>query len=108
MGSSEMYINRIVRTILIYVGLTSGAVAQNYIGQYGGNLYDPNSTSNPYGTYGSQFGPNSVNNPYGTYGSPYSPYSATNPYATQAPQLYDSRGGYHGTPSANPYDPNST
>src|SRR5216683_4559 len=54
-------------------------------GQYRGNLssnpYDPNSTSNPYGRYGSQFSPDSINNPYGA-GSRYAPDSPTNPFGS--------------------------
>jgi len=46
-------------------------------GGYHGNLstnpYDPNSTSNPYGRYGSPYSPDSLNNPCG----------AGNPYGTQ-------------------------
>ena len=52
---------------------------------YHGNLsavnpFDPNSTSNPYGRYGSPLSPDSMNSPYGRYGSPYSPDSPNNPY----------------------------
>ena len=35
------------------------------------NPYDPDSTSNPYGRYGSKYSPDSINNPYGA-GNPYS------------------------------------
>lgn len=81
----------------------------NYLGTLSTNQYDPNSTSNPYGTYGSPYSPNSINNPYGTYGSQYSPYSVTNPYAVgTAPKIYGSDGQYLGRLSANPYDPEST
>ena len=51
----------------------------NYRGKLSANPYDPNSTSNPYGRYGSPFSPDSIKNPYGT-GNPYSPSSPTNPY----------------------------
>ena len=37
------------------------------------------STSNPYGRYGSPYSPDSIKNPYGA-GNPYSPNSPTNPY----------------------------
>jgi len=56
-----------------------------YLGRLSANPYDPESTANPYGQYGSPYSPTSINNPYGTYGSPYSPQSANNPYATEAP-----------------------
>ena len=52
-----------------------------YLGKLNANRYDPESVSNPYGTYGSKYSPNSINNPYGTYGSKYSPSGVRNPYA---------------------------
>ena len=58
-----------------------------YLGNLSANRYDPNSTSNPYGKYGSRYSPDSVNNPYGQYGSRYSNDSANNPYATNAPAI---------------------
>ena len=76
-----------------------------YLGRLSSNPYDPESTSNPFGRFGSPYSPHSINNPYGKYGSPYSPYSATNPYATSAPKIVDP---YLGRPSANPYAPDST
>ena len=42
-------------------------------------LFRSDSTSNPYGRYGSPFSQDSINNPYGA-GNPYSPNSPTNPY----------------------------
>src|SRR5687768_17493507 len=60
-----------------------------YLGNLSTNPYDPNSTSNPYGQYGSKYSPDSINNPYGKYGSPYSNDSATNPYATNSPAIID-------------------
>ena len=77
------------------------------LGRLSSNPYDPNSVSNPYGTYGSPYSPNSINNPYGTYGSPYSPNSVNNPYATSAPKIYSSDGTYLGRLSSNPYDSES-
>ena len=58
-----------------------------YLGNLSANPYDPNSTSNPYGQYGSQYSADSINNPYGQYGSPYSNDSANNPYATNPPAI---------------------
>ena len=61
-----------------------------YLGNLSANPYDPNSTSNPYGEYGSEYAPDSINNPYGKYGSPHSNDSPNNPYATSAPSIeYD-------------------
>jgi hypothetical protein len=58
-----------------------------FLGNLGGNQYDANSTSNPYGRYGSEYSADSVNNPYGQYGSRYSNDSPNNPYATNAPAI---------------------
>ena len=51
----------------------------NYHGRLSANPYDPESTSNPYGRYGSPYSADSINNPYGA-GNPYSPSSPNNPY----------------------------
>lgn len=69
-----------------------------YLGNLGGNKYDPNSTSNPYGQHGSKYG-NTVNNPYSQYGSKYSSDSPNNPYATNAPAIVAP--GANGLPSFN-------
>lgn len=65
-----------------------------YLGNLSTNQYDANSTSNPYGRYGSQYSADSVNNPYGQYGSQYSNDSADNPYATNAPAIVVPDYGY--------------
>lgn len=56
-----------------------------YLGNLSSNQYDPNSTSNPFGRYGSQYSQDSINNPHSQYGSRYSNDSPHNPYATNAP-----------------------
>ena len=61
-----------------------------YLGNLSSNPYDPNSTSNPYGQYGSKYSPDSINNSYGQYGSEYSNDSPNNPYATNPPVIIDS------------------
>jgi hypothetical protein len=66
-----------------------------YLGNLSNNQYDQNSTSNPYGRYGSEYLQDSVNNPYGQYGSQYSNDSPNNPYATNAPAIVDPSGGYY-------------
>ena len=58
-----------------------------YLGNLSSNQYDPNSTSNPHGNFGSKYSPDSINNPYGKYGSPQSNDSPNNPYATNAPSI---------------------
>lgn len=63
-----------------------------YLGNLSANPYDPNSVSNPYGRYGSQYSQDSINNPYGQYGSRYSNDSPNNPYATNPPGIYGKDG----------------
>jgi hypothetical protein len=77
-----------------------------YLGQLGGNRFDPNSTKNPFGA-GNQFSPDSIKNDSGQYGSKFSPHSPSNPYAVDTPKLYDSQGNYRGKLSSNPNDPDS-
>lgn len=60
-----------------------------FLGTLSLNSNDPNSVSNPYGRYGSQYSPDSINNPVGRYGSPYSNKSINNPYATNPPIIID-------------------
>ena len=78
-------------TSLLYAGPPRLVDSQTgkYLGNLSANPYDQNSTSNPYGKYGSQYSTDSINNPYGKYGSPYSNDSANNPYATNPPAVYD-------------------
>jgi hypothetical protein len=78
-----------------------------YLGQLGGSPFAVNSTSNPYGPYGSTSSPMSIRNPMSAYGSRVSPQSATNPYATATPSIVGHDGTYLGKLSANPYDPDS-
>jgi hypothetical protein len=82
-----------IGAVALALGLiaTSPAHAQ-YLGNLSSNPYDPNSTSNPYGRYGSPYSSDSINNPYGRYGSRYSDESANNPYATHPPRLYENNG----------------
>jgi hypothetical protein len=77
-----------------------------YLGQLGGNKFNPNSTRNPFGA-GNQFNPNSIKNQFGKYGNRFSPNSPYNPFAIDTPKLYDSQGNYRGKLSSNPYDPDS-
>lgn len=60
-----------------------------YLGNLSSNPYDPNSTSNPYGRYGSEYSQDSINNPYSRYGSRYSQDSPNNPYAANPPAIID-------------------
>ena len=77
------------------------------LGTLSSNRYDPNSISNPFGRFGSQFSPTSVNNPLSPYGSPTSGISAKNPLATRAPSIVARDGTYLGALSNNTLDPNS-
>ena len=81
--------------------------AGEYLGNLSANRYDLNSTSNPYGTYGSEYSPQSINNPYGQYGSPYSSSGATNPYTNGGPRIFGSDGRYLGRLNSNRFDPES-
>ena len=100
---------KILTTLIALIVTVSWAPAEagDYLGQYSSNPYNTNSTSNPYGTYGSPYG-NGINNNYSQYGSPYSNSSAHNPYASNAPKLFDNNGKYYGRLSDNPYQSDST
>jgi hypothetical protein len=78
-----------------------------YLGNLSNNEFDPNSTSNPFGQYGSPYGSQSINNPYSTYGSPYSSDGVRNSYTSGGPRLYGRDGTYLGRLNSNPYDPES-
>lgn len=69
---------RLVVSLLLCAPLALPAQAEN-LGTLSANPYDPGSTSNPFGRYGSPFSPESLNNPYGA-GSPFRSDSPTNPY----------------------------
>jgi hypothetical protein len=56
-----------------------------FLGVDSANPFDLNSTSNPFGLYGSEYSASSINNPYSLYGSEYSTESATNPYLVSEP-----------------------
>ena len=111
----ERGIMKIIITVVLLALFMSVAYAQydddesdgEYLGKYNSNPYDSDSTSNPYGPYGSKYSSESINNPYGQYGSPYSSKSANNPYAIDTPKLYSQDGEYLGKVSSNPYDPES-
>jgi hypothetical protein len=78
--------------ILAFVPPTSQAnppvlVAEDgtFLGVDSANTYELNSTSNPFGLYGSEYSATSINNPYSLYGSEYSTESATNTYHVSEP-----------------------
>ncbi len=105
------------KTILLAAALAlpfiqSTASAQScgdgvFLGRLSSNPYQPDSTANAFGTYGSAYSSTSIENPYSPYGSAYSPTSVANPYATAAPKIIAADGQYLGRLSANPYDPDS-
>lgn len=86
--------------------LPSAPSGDDYLGRLTTNPYLPDSTTNPYGRYGSPYG-NTLSNPYSRYGNSFSPNSPRNPYATETPRVYGSDGTYLGKLSTNPYDPES-
>jgi hypothetical protein len=63
---------------LLFLPLPLSVHAED-LGELSANPFNPDSTSNPYGRYGSPFSPDSINNPFGTV-NPYDPSSPTNPY----------------------------
>ena len=56
-----------------------------FLGVDSANPFDFNSTSNPFGLYGSEYSATSINNTYSLYGSEYSTESVTNPYLVSEP-----------------------
>ena len=44
-------------------------LADEYLGRLSANPDGTDSTSNPYGHYGSEYSTESINNPYGQFGS---------------------------------------
>ena len=78
-----------------------------YLGNLSENEFDPNSTSNRYGQYGSPYAPHGINNPYSSYGSPYAPDGVRNSYTFGGPSIYARDGTYLGRLNSNPYDPES-
>lgn len=74
--------------LLALLLLTTTAQAQvqlyspqgKYLGNLNSNRFDPNSTSNQFGRYGSQFSPDSINNQFGRYGSQFSPDGVRNQF----------------------------
>lgn len=56
-----------------------------YLGVVSANEFDPESTSNPFGLYGSAYSATSIANPFSLYGSEYSADSANNPYVVSDP-----------------------
>ena len=79
--------NKAILLLLLALGASAKANPPTIIGQGGeylgtlsANPYEPASTSNPYGLYGSAYSPVSLSDPFGAFGSPYSTESATNEY----------------------------
>ena len=99
---------KIIPVFLCILFISITANANTYLGQYSNNNYGSDSTSNPYGQYGSQYSSTSINNPNSQYGSAYSSQGVNNPYATNTPKIYAQDGTYLGKVSSNPYDPDST
>ncbi len=94
---------------ILFLAAAAPALAQTtYLGRLSANPYAPDSTSNAFGRFGSEFSPTSIKNPYSPWGSATSPVSAANPYATSAPRIVAADGTSLGRLSANPYAPDST
>lgn len=68
------------RLMLLLMLLTvPQATGAEDLGTLSANPYDPDSTSNPFGRYGSPFSPDSMNNQFGA-GSSFRYDSPNNPY----------------------------
>jgi hypothetical protein len=83
---------KLILSFGILATISSSTFADKYLGDLDKNPYNPNSVSNPYGRYGSEYSTDSINNKYGQYGSEYSPKSANNPYATEPPKIIEHDG----------------
>ena len=75
-GLSQQRIRDCSRSVHGHCGLDQQG---NYRGKLSANPYDPDSTRNQFGRYGSPFSPDSMNNQFGA-GSPFGPDSPNNPY----------------------------
>ncbi len=73
-----MRIKRLIVCLLLFAPFIAQAHAED-LGNLSANPYDPESTSNQLGRYGSPFSADSLNNPYGA-GSPFRSDSPRNPY----------------------------
>jgi len=76
----------------------------DYLGRLSNNKYASDSTSNPFGVFGSRYSPKSINNPFSIPGSAaQSKYS----FGSNSPQLRGADGKYLGRVNKNRYDPDS-
>ena len=73
-----------------------------YLGKLSANHYDPDSTSNPFGVYGSPYASKSVKNPNSRHA-----FEAQNPYAIVGPKIVGKDGKYLGRLNRNKYHPKS-
>lgn len=76
-----------MKFLVVVFALFATPASADYLGRLSSNPYLADSTSNPYGRYGSPYSSNSINNQFGRYGSPYSNESVNNPYATNPPHV---------------------
>ena len=73
-----------------------------YLGKLSANPFASDSTSNPFGIYGSPYSPKSVKNPYNRHG-----FDAQNPYSVKGPKIVGKDGRYLGRLNRNKYHPES-
>lgn len=76
-----------MKFLIVVFALLATPASAEYLGRLSSNPYLADSTSNPYGRYGSRYSADSINNQFGRYGSPYSNESVNNPYATNPPSI---------------------
>lgn len=79
-----------MRKLFLAMALLSstGAAAEDYIGNLSGNRFDPDSINNPWSKWNNCFYADSPCNRFGPYGNRFSPYSMNNRFSTEGPRVY--------------------
>ncbi len=78
-----------------------------YLGRFSRNKTQPDSTSNPYGPFGSRASLKSIHNSCGPYGSRWSENGFANPVTRGGAKLYGNKGQFLGNLNSNRADPDS-
>ena len=79
-----------MRKILIIMSvLTYSTVsADEYIGNFSGNMFDGDSINNEFSLMNNEFYPYGLKNQFGVYANEFSPYGYKNQFSTMGPRLY--------------------
>ncbi len=75
-------------TAALCIFLPVNALADEYIGNLSGNMFDGESINNEFSLMNNEFYPYSLKNQFGPYGNEFSPYSPKNQFSTMGPRLY--------------------